>query len=184
MKKTITLTIALLVAQFSSYAQAYDGYHDNKMFLGYTNVGGYSGIEYQTDFGINDLYSWGFQGTYLFNIKVNNEEYSHQKTFKFLDSFDAGIFIRFHFLEAFDLPKHTDFYIGGDLTIHSIGAHTGFKYNFNDIIGLYAMYKQGFTTLLKENISLSQTENGDPIPSFFTKKAAFSVGITINILVW
>lgn len=183
MKKITTLTIALLSLQFSSYSQAYDGYNDNKIFLGYTNVGGNSGIEYQIDFGVNDLYSWGLQATYLIDTKVDNAGVGYEKGFKFLDSADAGIFIRFHFLEALKLPKNVDLYLGGDLTTKSLGAHTGFKYNISNIIGFYAMYKQSFAPVLKGDITLSQDTNGDPIPSFFAKKAALSAGVTFNLII-
>ena len=181
MKKTITLTLALLGIHFASYSQAYDGYNDFKIFLGYTNVGGNSGIEYQSDFGVNDLYSWGLQATYLINTKVDNDGVGYEKGFKFLDSADAGIFIRFHFLEALKLPKNIDLYLGGDLTAKSLGAHTGFKYNISNTIGFYAMYKQSFAPVLKGDITLSEDRNGDPIPSFFAKKAALSAGITFNL---
>lgn len=181
MKKTITLTIALLGIQFSLYSQAYDGYNDIKMFFGYTNIGGNSGIEYQTDRGVNDLYSWGGQAVYLFDTKVDNEGVGYEKGFKFLDSFDAGIFIRFHFLEALKLPKNLDLYLGGDVTIKSLGAHTGIKYNLSNTFGFYAMYKQSFAPVLKGDISLSEDRNGDPIESFFAKKAALSVGVTFNL---
>lgn len=182
MKKTITLMLALLGVQFSSYAQAqaYDGYNDIKMFLGYTNIGGNSGIEYQTDKGVNDLYSWGGQAVYLFDTKVDNEGVGYEKGFKFLDSFDAGIFIRFHFLEALKLPENLDLYLGGDLTLKSLGAHTGIKYNLSKTFGFYAMYKQSFAPLFKGDITLSEDSNGEPIPSFFAKKAALSFGVTIN----
>ncbi len=182
MKKTITLTIAFIGFQFVSHAQAqaYDGYNDIKMFLGYTNIGGNSGVEYQTDKGVNDLYSWGVQAVYLFDTKVDNEGVGYEKGFKFLDSFDGGIFIRFHFLQALQLPENFDLYLGGDLTIKSLGAHTGVKYNISKTIGFYAMYKQSFAPLLKGDITLSEDRNGEPIPSFFAKKAALSVGITFN----
>jgi len=183
MKKIITLTIAIIGLHFISHAQAqaYDGYNDIKMFIGYTNIGGNSGIEYQTDKGVNDLYSWGLQATYLINTKVDNDGVGYEKGFKFLDSADAGIFIRFHFLEALKLPKNIDLYLGGDLTAKSLGAHTGFKYNISNTIGFYAMYKQSFAPVLKGDITLSEDRNGDPIPSFFAKKAALSAGITFNL---
>ncbi len=181
MKKIITLTIALIGINYSSQAQAYDGYGDTKIFLGYTNVGGNSGIEYQSDFGVNDLFSWGLQATYLINTKVDNDGVGYEKGFKFLDSADAGIFIRFHFLEALRLPKNVDVFLGGDITAKSLGAHTGFKYNVSNTIGFYAMYKQSFAPVLKGDITLSEDRNGEPIPSFFAKKAALTAGVTFNI---
>lgn len=181
MKKTITLTLALLGIQFSSYSQAYDGYYDLKIFLGYVNVGGNSGIEYQNDFGVNDLFSWGTQATYLINTKVDNDGVGYEKGFKFLDSFDGGGFVRFHFREALNLRENVDTYLGADFTVRSLGAHAGFKYNISNVIGFYAMYKQSFAPLLKGDISLSEDSNGKPIESFFAKKAALSVGITFNL---
>ena len=108
MKKIITLTIALLGAQFSSYSQAYDGYNDFKIFLGYVNVGGNSGIEYQNDYGRSDLFSWGTQVTYLINTKIDNDGEGFEKGLKFLDSFDGGGFVRFHFREALNLRDTID----------------------------------------------------------------------------
>ncbi len=181
MKKIITLTIALLGAHFSSYSQAYDGYNDFKIFLGYVNVGGNSGIEYQNDYGRSDLFSWGTQVTYLINTKIDNDGEGFEKGFKFLDSFDGGGFARFHFREALNLREDVDTYLGADFTVRSLGAHAGFKYNISDVIGFYAMYKQSFVPLLKGDISLSEDRNGYPIESFFAKKAALSVGITFNL---
>lgn len=181
MKKTITLTLVLLGIHFSSYSQAYDGYYDLKIFLGYVNVGGNSGIEYQNDFGVNDLFSWGTQATYLINTKVDNDGVGYEKQFKFLDSFDGGSFVRFHFREALNLRENVDTYLGADFTVRSLGAHAGFKYNISNVIGFYAMYKQSFAPLLKGDISLSEDRNGEPIESFFAKKAALSVGITFNL---
>lgn len=180
MKKIITLTIALLGVQFSSYSQAYDGYNDFKIFLGYVNVGGNSGIEYQNDYGRSDLFSWGTQATLLLNTG-KSDAVGYEKTFNFLDSFDGGGFVRFHFRETLNLRENVDTYLGADFTVRSLGAHAGLKYNFSDVVGFYAMYKQSFAPVLKGDISLSEDSNGEPIPSFFAKKAALSVGITFNL---
>lgn len=183
MKKSIIAFCTFLGVQSAAFAQAYDGYGDLKVFLGYTNIAGNSGIEYQNNLGVNDLFSWGSQATYLFSTKEKGAG-DFEKRFKFLDSFDVGFFLRFHFLETLKLPKNVDVFLGGDFSVHSLGVHSGFKYNFTDKIGIYGMYKQGLSSVFGQNMSLSEDENGNPIPDFFAKKGALSVGITINMRNW
>ncbi|WKW45769.1 hypothetical protein P3875_08210 [Myroides sp. JBRI-B21084] len=183
MKKSIIAFFAFLGVQSGAFAQAYDGYGDLKVFLGYTNIGGNSGIEYQNNLGVNDLFSWGTQVTYLFSTK-EKEAVGIENGFKFIDKIDVGCFLRFHFLETLKLPKNVDVFLGGDASVHSLGVHTGFKYNFTEKIGVYGMYKQGLSSIMGESFSLSEDENGNPIPDFFAKKAAISVGITINMNNW
>lgn len=180
MKKTITLTIALVGMQFSSNAQGFNGYFDYNVFLGYTNVGGKSGIEYQNDFRRSDLFSWGTQFTLLLNANDRSEADSFEKTFKFLDSCDGGGFVRFHFTQALNFREHVDPYLGADFTVRSLGAHAGIKYSFSEIIGIYAMYKQSFSSSFMGDTKLSE-DMDEYTPSYFGKKASFSVGVTFSL---
>jgi len=180
MKKTIILTIALLGVQFLSHAQRNNGYFDYKVFLGYTNVGGKSGVEYQNDFRRSELFSWGTQFTLLLNANENSDAVGYEKTFNFLDSCDGGGFVRFHFTEALNLRENVDPYLGADFTVRSLGAHVGLKYNFSEIVGVYAMYKQSFSSSFMGDTKLSEKE-GEYTPSYFGKKAALSVGVTFRL---
>jgi len=180
MKKLFTLTIALLGVSSISHAQGYNGYFDYKVLLGYTNVGGNSGIEYQNEFRRSDLFSWGTQFTLLLNANDKTDADSFEKTFKFLDSCDGGGFVRFHFTEALNLRENVDPYLGADFTVRSLGAHLGLKYSFSDVIGVYAMYKQSFSSSFMGDTKLSEDAD-EYTPSYFGKKAALSVGITFRL---
>ncbi|SFN28935.1 hypothetical protein SAMN05421741_103122 [Paenimyroides ummariense] len=180
MKKTIILTIALIGVQFLSHAQRNNGYLEYKVFLGYTNVGGKSGVEYQNEFRRSDLFSWGSQFTLLLNANDKSDAESFEKTFKFLDSMDGGGFVRFHFTEALNLRENVDPYLGADFTVRSLGVHLGLKYNFSETVGLYAMYKQSFSSSFMGDTKISE-EEGEYTPSYFGKKAALSVGVTFRL---
>lgn len=180
MKKTITLTIALLGVHFLSHAQRHNGYLDYKVFLGYTNVGGNSGVEYQNNFRRSELFSWGTQFTLLFNANDKSDAESFEKTFKFLDGCDGGGYVRFHFTEALNLRENVDPYLGADFTVRSLGAHAGIRYSFSEIVGVYAMYKQSFSSSFMGDTKLSENE-GEYTPSYFGKKAALSIGVTFRL---
>ena len=49
----------------ASHAQAWDGEGDVKVYGGYANVGGKSGIEIGTDYAVTDYISLGGQVTYV-----------------------------------------------------------------------------------------------------------------------
>ena len=172
MKKTITLTLALLGVQLSSYSQAYDGYHDFKIFLGYSNVGGKYGVDFQLDKGLSDLVSYGANFTFLIKPDERETTDNVDNTFKKFDSFDIGAFFRFHFSESLNLSEKVDPYLGVDVSLRSIGAHAGIKYNFSETIGVYAMFKHSFSSSLTGDHKVSGEEYDvfeDNI-NFFAKK--------------
>ena len=62
----------LLCVPHSAQAQAWDGEGDIKVYAGYANVGGRSGIELGSDYALSDYVSVGGQLTYV-NVKDYDE---------------------------------------------------------------------------------------------------------------
>ena len=62
----------LLCVPHSVQAQAWDGEGDIKVYAGYANVGGRSGIELGSDYALSDFVSVGGQLTYV-NVKDYDE---------------------------------------------------------------------------------------------------------------
>ena len=165
--KILTL---LLFGSVLLSAQAYDGGGDEKIFLGYANVGGKSGVEAQYDIGINDLLSYGFCATVLAGTDKKNDDNNNNA----FNGFNLGFFLRFHFLEALKLKDKTDPYLGIDVSMKSLGLHAGVKYNFSDAIGMYAQIQQGFSNSF-------WNDNNDGYINYFGKKFGFNVGMTVSL---
>ena len=138
--KKLLLSIALLTISQVSNAQAYDGKNDIKIFAGYQNVGGKSGVDIQIDRGLSDLVSYGVR--YSFLIKPNKEEAvdNFDKMSQAFDSMDFAAFLRFHFSEAFNLSERVDPFVSAEIGLKSISGNIGIKYNITEVLGLHAMY--------------------------------------------
>jgi hypothetical protein len=192
MNKKLGTVIFILFLVFSQSvkAQAYDGDAETRIFLGYTNIEGKSGGEFQLDNGLNDYVSYGIKLIFISGTKKDNDEFSA------LDGFDASFFLRFHFLEVLKSNEKIDPYLGVDASLKSIGLHGGIKYNFGDIIGVYAQVGKGFSNSLSNGISKKDIPEpdrtyddkgnvvhesiGDYRVNYFGKSFSFNVGITIN----
>jgi hypothetical protein len=172
MKYVIILTL-LLIGNVSLFAQAYHGGGDEKIFLGYANVGGKSGVEAQYDEGINDLLSYGFCATVLAGINNGNKNDDNAYTFNALNGYNIGAFLRFHFLEALKLNRKTDPYLGIDVSFKSLGLHAGVKYNFSEVVGMYVQIQQGFSN--------SFWNNNNGRINYFGKEFGLGVGMTIDL---
>lgn len=183
MKKTLLTALLIAGTNFCANAQAYDGSEDIKAFLGYANVGGKSGVEFQLDRGLSDLVSYGVNFTFLIKPDDRETTDNFDNSFKKFDSFDIGAFLRFHFSESLNLSEKVDPYLGADVSLRSIGAHAGIKYNFSETIGVYAMFKQSFSSSLTGDHKISG-ETYDAFEdniNFFAKKSTISAGVTINL---
>lgn len=183
MKKNVLILLFVLSFAQNVKGQAYDGQGDFKIFGGYTNVGGKSGVDIQIDFGLGDLVSLGLKLTTL--IKPDDREVldSFDITFQKAEAIDYGSFVRFHFSEPLNLSEKLDPYLGFDITFKSLGPHIGFKYNFSEYVGTYVHYSQSISTSLTGD----HVVNGDTYGhytdniNYFGNKAGISFGLTVNI---
>lgn len=183
MKKIFICALAIAGFHATANAQAFDGKGDTKLFLGYSNVGGKDGVNLQLDYGLSHLISYGFDLTFL--IKPDDRELTdnYDSSFKAFDSFDIGAFFRFHFSEPLNLSEKIDPYLGIDISLRSLGAHTGIKYNFSEVIGMYVMYKHSLSSSITgDHIIESDTYDVfEDNVNFFGKVGAVGVGLTINV---
>ena len=183
MKKTLLTALLFVGTNFCANAQAYDGKDDIKIFAGYANVGSKSGVEIQFDRGLSDLMSYGVNLTFLIKPDDRATTDDFDTTFKKFDSFDMGAFLRFHFSEPLNLSERVDPYLGADFSLRSIGAHAGIKYNFSEVIGVYAIYKHSFSSSITgdHKISGETYDTFEDNINFFAKKSTIAAGVTFNI---
>ena len=89
----------LLCVPHSVQAQAWDGEGDIKVYAGYANVGGRSGIELGSDYALSDFVSVGGQLTYV-NVKDNDE--GRDRAFM---GYDFSLTGNYHWAEVLKLPS-------------------------------------------------------------------------------
>ncbi|RRJ88106.1 hypothetical protein EG240_13975 [Paenimyroides tangerinum] len=181
--KISVLLLSFFGIQTTSYGQmAYDGYGDFKIFTGYTNVGGKSGVDIQFDTALGELVSIGGKINYLIKPNKDLDQDEFGETFtgisRFLDNYDAGLYVRFHFGPTLKIAETMDPYLGADASVKSLGAHAGFKYKLTDVIGLYAQYNYSFSTSF---VGSSKVESDDAFINYYGKSNAISVGLTFNL---
>lgn len=196
-KITLISIFALSILSLKTYAQtAYDGI-DEHFAIGYRNVGKTPGIEIEFENATNEYISLGGFFTYLINpgtkLKKETNEYDgfqnfdeYEKFNSFFNSIDAGFFARLHIGTFFNsLNQRIDPFAGIDVSLKSIGANVGVKYQITDVIGVYAKYTGSFSgsvyglDVFKDNESVIEDEASLKNPNFFGKKDSFSVGISI-----
>lgn len=183
MKNKIIATLVLLMSAQYASAQAYDGLGDTKIFAGYTNVGGVSGVDIQYDFGLSDLISLG--GNMIILSKPDDREIvdNFDRSLKAFDAVNLGIYMRFHFSEPLNLSEKLDPYAGFDFSMKSLGPHIGCKYNFSEVIGGYVQYSHSISSSVTgDHVVVGETYGHyDDNINFFGKKSAIALGITLNI---
>lgn len=173
---TLFFIMVILLAPRLCLAQAYDGTFDSKIFVGYLSTNGYSGFEIQQDDGLGDLISYGARLQVLLNVRGASPLFTDEFANTY-PSVDLAIFLRAHFLYVANLPETIDPYLGFELSLKSLGPHIGFKYNFSEVVGLYAQYFHSIAG------SLSQSLHGSGFGSSqnaFNSSPALSIGLTIS----
>ncbi|MGC3978719.1 MAG: hypothetical protein QM751_11115 [Paludibacteraceae bacterium] len=144
MTKKILIVLFFFMAMCDlSYSQAYDGAFDNKFFVGYTNVNGFSGLSLKYDLGFNKKISFGINTQCVFapkteTIGLNDDKYKA--------NFDLGCFLRYHFLNTFKLPSQWDPYLGMGLGFNSADIHAGVKYLLNEKLGFFCQYSYSYAS--------------------------------------
>lgn len=180
MKKILAIAglVYLIFISPQLHAQAYDGSDDRKIFIGAVQVGHDMGVEFQTDDGIGELISYGGKIIYLINKIPDGTDEFDRASFVF-SNLDVSLYLRFHFSSVLELNEKIDPYLGLDVSLKTLGAHAGFKYNFSETVGVYAQVGRGFTG----SFFGPTADNGtsDDFINRFAKKNNISVGITFNI---
>lgn len=95
----------LLCVPHSVQAQAWDGEGDIKVYAGYANVGGRSGIELGSDYALSDFVSVGGQLTY-----VNVKDYDEGRDRAFM-GYDFSLTGNYHWAEVLKLPSYWIFIV-------------------------------------------------------------------------
>lgn len=190
MNKLVYLILIFFFTQFSFAQPAYDGIN-NHLFIGYTNVGKTSGIEFQYEGSINEFISMGGRISYLFNPKPDKSLYEFEptdfeKAHNFINSFNSGIFVRLHIGTFFNsLDERIDPFAGVDLSLKSISGNIGVKYQLTNTIGFYTEYSYSFSNSvygLDFFKDTDDTESNDFLKdiNYFGKRNAFSIGMSLS----
>lgn len=183
MKKTLLTALLIAGVNFCANAQAYDGGEDGKIFLGYANVGGKSGIEAQIDRGISDLISYGGKFSFLIKPHDPKETSNTEEDMEPFDTMDFAIFLRFHFSEALNLNERIDPFLSLEGGLKSAGVNAGIKYNFTETIGVFAMYNHSLSSSFYGDTEIIDDEMSiftDKL-NYFGKKSTISFGLTFNV---
>jgi len=155
----------LLCVPHSVQAQAWDGEGDIKVYAGYANVGGKSGMELGSDYALSDFISVGGQVTYV-NVKKHSSEDYH-----FLVGYDFSLMGNYHWSEVLKLSSVLDIYTGASVGLRAAGLQAGVRYNFGETIGVYGQVRQN---LFK---TFGDDEDYGPV---YQGKTALSVGMTVT----
>ena len=161
----LLLFVCLLCVPHRVQAQAWDGEGDLKVYAGYANVGGRSGMELGSDYALSDFISVGGQVTYV-NVKKHSSEDYH-----FLVGYDFSLMGNYHWSEVLKLSSVLDIYTGASVGLRAAGLQAGVRYNFGETIGVYGQVRQN---LFK---TFGDDEDYGPV---YQGKTAFSLGMTIT----
>ncbi|SFI36688.1 DUF6646 family protein [Halpernia frigidisoli] len=132
--KTFLAGIFLLIIGFAnSQTTAYTGENDLKAQLGAdlqrkNALGAVATIDY----GLSEYFSVGLQSAYIFKAKEIDGT-----PLQFKDRFDAKIRLSASLGDTFRFPENMDFYPGINVGLRDVGGHIGFRYYFNNGIGLF-----------------------------------------------
>ena len=155
----------LLCVPHSVQAQAWDGEGDIKVYAGYANVGGRSGIELGSDYALSDFISVGGQVTYV-NVKKHSSEDYH-----FLVGYDFSLMGNYHWAEVLKLPSVLDIYSGVSVGLRTAGLQAGVRYNFSETFGIYGQVRQNLFKTFGDDVEHGRVYQG---------KTALSVGLTVT----
>lgn len=155
----------LLCVPHSVQAQAWDGEGDIKVYAGYANVGGRSGIELGSDYALSDYVSVGGQVTY-----VNVKDYGEGRD-RALMGYDLSLMGNYHWAEVLKLPSVLDIYSGASVGLRTAGLQVGVRYNFSEAIGVYGQVRQNLFKTFSDDVEHGRVYQG---------KTALSVGLTVT----
>ena len=156
----------LLCVPYSVQAQAWDGEGDIKVYAGYANVGGRSGIELGSDYALSDFVSVGGQITYV-NVKEHDDGHNN-----FLMGYDLSFMGNYHWAEVLKLPSVLDIYSGVSVGLRVGGLQVGVRYNFSETFGLYGQVRQNLFKTFGDDVEHGRVYQG---------KTALSLGLTVTL---
>ncbi len=151
MKKTILTLSFLLLTNMGSFAQAYDGFGDNKIFVGTNYMQEGIGLTFMYDIGISDYISYGYVLGYSFQPKsgmiqvdydqnndgVVDENDLEKTTYNITERIYTTLILNGHFGEVLNFGENIDLY-GGINFGKNFGSQLGFRYMFGENLGLNA----------------------------------------------
>lgn len=156
--KKLFLTALFSIGSFSANAQYFVQVVekiDYKTHFGYINVGGISGVEFETSARYeNKPIVVGSEIQYLFLPKLPSSvtvgdmtfDVTYDKVKRFMQGFNAGVYFRGHLGSLWDLNKDIlDPYIGLNVGTNAIGGHIGARYMVTPYIGFYAKAQYNFS---------------------------------------
>ena len=155
----------LLCVPHRVQAQAWDGEGDIKVYAGYANVGGRSGIELGSDYALSDYVSVGGQVTY-----VNVKDYDEGRDRAFM-GYDFSLTGNYHWAEVLKLPSVLDIYSGVSVGLRTAGLQAGVRYNFSETFGIYGQVRQNLFKTFGDDVEHGRVYQG---------KTALSVGLTVT----
>ena len=153
----------MLLSVSGAKAQAFDGDADFKVFAGYLNVGGKSGVAIGADKGLNDWLSMGC----ALNIVEKGHGNPDAET---LDRSDFMVTGNFHWQDALKLPMPFDIYSGLHAGIRTAGVQVGARYNFGETFGVYAEARQNVFDVVR----------GSNSHNYYYKKFCISAGLAVS----
>lgn len=165
MKKIITLS--LLFSFCFINAQAFKGRGDAKFDVGTNIQDGGSGIRFSTDFGLGENMSYGFVGSYLLSVNLDN--LGNKPEFK--DRIDAKFRFNANLGNVFQLDPKMDLYPGLDLGLRNFGAHLGFRYFFTEGFGIFT--EAGFP--------IAKYDNNYSVFNHLNNQFVFNFGASFNL---
>lgn len=170
MKNNLCLSILMVLMLFmgtsTARAQAFDGPDDYKIKLGGIAYGKNLGIELSYTNGLSDFISYGVYGRLVQNAKKKGEDSEALED----AMLDLGVELGYHFTEVVHWNSRFDAEAGVNLGIFGVGPYVGCRYNFGEVIGVYAQTGYNVFSILK-----TEHEN------LFNKKLHFNVGLSISI---
>lgn len=155
--------VVMFLCTAVAHAQAFDGDADFKVFAGYLNVGGKSGVAIGADKGFNDWLSMGC----ALNIVEKGHGNSDAET---LDRSDFMVTGNFHWQDALKLPMQFDIYTGLHAGIRTAGVQVGARYNFGETFGVYAEARQNIFDVVR----------GSNSHNYYYKKFCISAGLAVS----
>lgn len=161
----LIITLLAMLCAIQSHAQAFDGDADRKIFIGFHQLHKSSGAEGGYERGLSDKISVGMK------LAILQRSYQTEAEKEKETGVNFSLFANYHFMDMLKLPDNFDIYAGAGLSFTSVDIHAGAKYNFSEVMGVYAeVHHNLFRTF-------NNTFEGKLV---FPLKPGFSIGLTFN----
>lgn len=126
--RLLTIMLAFVLGASFMSAQAFEGTGDKKLQVGFSPYGNGTGITGTFDYGIHQYFSLGVGGEFYFSDNDDGDFYIFGRA-------DA------HLGQLLNMPSNMDLYPGIDVGLlgddFGFGGHLGFRYFFQNNLGVY-----------------------------------------------